>query len=270
MRKLVAALMFIFLARVAYCQEAQSPLNITINSDRDIYAAADPIRISVKLTNNSKKPIWVARPQEGSEQACRYPYCIFEVLDAGGLPVKDSQAAPKTVDPLFKNGFVRLKRGETIEFYPGGYRLDKIKALPEGAYTVIFSYSTEAKKESLWFGLYSDDFWAARDRNEFWRKREGKIREANKFIRRLERFTVSSNPITISITGIVGGITKDQALAKAEEICQKEGWEWTRVNIIDTGLYWDINTRWGTLGRNALIRIDKKTGEVLDKHQTGP
>ena len=270
MRKLVAVFMFLSLSYVAYCQEAQQPLKIIINSDRDLYAAGDPVRLNVKLANISKKPVWVARPQEGSEQACRYPYCIFDVLDAKGQPVKDFQAACKTVDPLFKDGFARLKPGETIELYPDGYRLDRVKSMPEGSYTIIFSYSTEAKKESEWFGPYADDFWAGRNKNEFWRKREGKIKEANKFIRRLERLTVSSNPVIINVIGILGGISKDQALAAAEEICKKEGWEWTRVNITDKGLYWDINTRYGTLGRNAFIRVDKRTGEVLEKHQTGP
>ncbi|MDD4908863.1 MAG: hypothetical protein PHJ00_07375 [Candidatus Omnitrophica bacterium] len=269
MRFLVAALAMFFLTCAAYCQEAQSPLSITISPDRDVYAVGDAIKIGVKLTNNSQKPIWIATPQEGSEQAYRYPYCMFEVLDEQGQPVKDSQVACKTVDPLFKDGFARLKPSETIEFYPGGYRLDKAKDLPAGSCTVIFSYSTDAKKESQWFGLYEDDLWAGRKSNEFWRKREGKIREANKFIRKIERLSVSSNPVIINLTGITGGISKDQALATAQEICRKEGWEWTRVNIVDKGLYWDIHTRWGTLGRNAFIRIDKKTGQPLEKHQTG-
>jgi hypothetical protein len=33
--------------------------------------------------------------------------------------------------------------------------------------------------------------------------------------------------------------------------------------------YWNINTNWGQLGRNALVRFDKKTGEILQKHLAG-
>ena len=267
---LVAGLGILFsLSCPAHSQDIQQPLQITINSDREVYVAGDAITVNATVTNNSRKGVWVARPQEGSEQGFRYPYCIFEVLDEKGVPVQDDYLACKTVDPVFKDGFVYLKPGQSVNLYKEGYRLDKSKILPQGTYTVVVSYSTESQKESQWYGLYSDDVWAERNKNPFWRKRAGKIKQSNKFIRKVPRLSITSNSITIKVVG-VAGIAKEEALKIAREICNQQGWKWRGVNIVDYGTYWDINTNWGSLGSNALIRIDKRTGEVLEKHLTGP
>jgi len=265
----------IFLAAIlalipfSYGQEAQAPIGVSISTDRDVYVAGEPIRINVQLTNNSAKRVWIVKPQEGSEQGFRYPYCIFEILDEKGVPVQDDSPACKTVDPVFKDGFFYLKPGQGVSLYKGGYRIDEAKTLPQGEYTIIFSYSTEAAKESQWYGLYADDFWAARNKDPFWKKRAGKIKDFNKSIRKVPRLSIASNPITIKVVGVTG-IPKEEALKIAQEVCEKEGWEWRGVNVVDNGTYWDINTNWGSLGSNALIRIDKRTGEVLEKHLTGP
>jgi hypothetical protein len=253
----------------AYCQQGQ-PLQIIINSDNEVYVAGEPITIEVLAVNNSRKGIWIARPQEGSEQGFRYPYCIFEVLDEKGMPVQDTSLACKTVEPVFaKDAFVYLKPGRSTDLYKKGYSIDVSKTLSEGTYTVIVSYSTESRKDSQWYGLYSDDVWAERNKNPFWKKRAGQIKRSDKFIRKVPRLSITSNPIIIKVVG-VAGIAKEQALRIAQDVCKEQGWEWKGINIVDYGTYWDVNTNWGRLGSNALIRIDKRTGEVLEKHLTGP
>lgn len=65
-------------------------------------------------------------------------------------------------------------------------------------------------------------------------------------------------------------ISKEEALKIAEEVCKLENWEWVDVSITDNQNYWDIMTNSSHLGMNGWIRIDKRTGKVIEKQMTGP
>jgi hypothetical protein len=65
-------------------------------------------------------------------------------------------------------------------------------------------------------------------------------------------------------------VSREEALRTAQGICEQQGWAWEDAHIADNKDYWDITTRWGRLGGNGFIRIEKKSGKVLEKHVTGP
>ncbi|MGV8121902.1 MAG: hypothetical protein AB2L14_19245 [Candidatus Xenobiia bacterium LiM19] len=65
-------------------------------------------------------------------------------------------------------------------------------------------------------------------------------------------------------------VSREEALKIAERICREKGWPWEKPHVSESGLYYDISTNWGRLGGNAFIRIEKKTGTVLNPHMTGP
>ena len=65
-------------------------------------------------------------------------------------------------------------------------------------------------------------------------------------------------------------ISKEEALRIAEEVCQQENWDWVDVRITDNKDYWDVMTNSSHLGMNGWIRIDKRTGKVIEKEMTGP
>ncbi|PIQ89513.1 MAG: hypothetical protein COV72_02500 [Candidatus Omnitrophica bacterium CG11_big_fil_rev_8_21_14_0_20_42_13] len=72
--------------------------------------------------------------------------------------------------------------------------------------------------------------------------------------------------LDIANTGEKKDISKDEALKIAQEVCEKEGWEWKDVYVeLYEDKWWGIHTNAGVLGGNAFIRIDKETGEVVEK-----
>jgi hypothetical protein len=116
--------------------------------------------------------------------------------------------------------------------------------------------------------LYADDYWRTIYENEFWKKRKSEMAEIRELLKKVPPVNLVSSTITIEIVG--DGISKEQALKIAEDICKEEGWEWVDVGINENGDYWDINTQKSRLGANAFIRINKKSGEVSEKYITGP
>ena len=82
-----------------------------------------------------------------------------------------------------------------------------------------------------------------------------------------------SKPVKIIIirkTNEQGDITNIEANEIAREICLNEGWKFVDENIKDNKQYFDITTNYGKLGSNVFIRIDKKNGNIIEKHITGP
>jgi len=70
--------------------------------------------------------------------------------------------------------------------------------------------------------------------------------------------------------GKASGITRERAMDIARTVCAEQGWEWEAVHAEELAAEWRITTGFGRLGGNAFIRIEKRTGRVLDKHITGP
>jgi len=56
-----------------------------------------------------------------------------------------------------------------------------------------------------------------------------------------------------------------RALKTAKEVCEKEGWGWKDVRITSDDNEYFIWTKCFQMGGNAVISIDKKTGEVVRK-----
>jgi len=212
----------------------------------------------------------MVRPQEGSERKICYPYCLFEVRNARGEEVAMKYPIDKTVAPLEPGDFFEVKPGEVTRLYATPYSLSEHMKLEPGAYSLVFRYSTASPKESRWYGLYSDDYRDGEKKgNEFWKKREARMKKNRELLSRVPSLTISSEEVRFTVTG-TGGITQEKALAIAEEVCRKEGWKWVKPHARDNNLWWDVTTGFGSLGNNAFIRIEKSTGKVMDHHMTGP
>jgi len=199
MKRIILALILVALiTSFSYCQEIEQPLKLTIKSDKQVYEAGESITVNVEIKNNSNKDIWIVLPQDGSERKFRYPHCLFEVRNSSGELVQDSRIGCKTTNPLKLDGFYNIKSGETFRLYKEGYRLETfICHLTPDVYSITFHYSTDAKKESEWHGLYSDDYWNNRNKNEFWRNIADEIKKVKSMLRKVPRLTLTSNIITI-------------------------------------------------------------------------
>lgn len=79
-----------------------------------------------------------------------------------------------------------------------------------------------------------------------------------------EGFSIS-NSIVMQVADMNAGISKEEALKIAEEVCKKENWEWVEAGIFDRETHWEVRTHYLRKGGNASILIDKKTGKILDK-----
>lgn len=257
------------LAAGGYLYAEQSDVEISVFSNKNAYLISEPVILNATIKNNTKEEILFVGPQDGSENKFRYPFCYFEVKDKNGEIVKDDYPACKVVNPLTKEAFHIIKHGGIYDFFEDGFNLSRIKTLKPGIYLITLYYSTDAKKESQWYGLYADDYWETRNTNEFWKKREKEMKEIRGMLKKVPVLNMKSNTITIEIIKDKD-VSKEDALKIAEEVCKEQGWDWVDVNIIDKEDYWDINTHKTRLGGNAFIRIEKKTGKVLDNHLTGP
>ena len=60
-------------------------------------------------------------------------------------------------------------------------------------------------------------------------------------------------------------ISKEKALKIAEQECKKENWNFENVSISDEKDRWFVLTNKSFRGGNALLYIDKKTGEIINK-----
>lgn len=261
MRKVLLVAVLVLMASIGYCQE--QPLQLTIKSDKEKYEVGEVIIIDAIFKNNSNKSILIVTPQDGSDSKLRYPYCIFEVKDSHNKIVEDKGRC-LTTDPLTLKSFYEIQPGRTFKLYRDGYRLDRSKDISADSYVITFSYSTDAEKESQWFGRYSDEYWINRNNNEFWKKREAEIEEINKMLKKVPALNLTSNSITIEVAE-KKDISKQEALKIAERVCREEGWEWKDVWIEEKENKWLIRTNSQTLGGNANIEIDKSNGKVIRK-----
>lgn len=247
-------------------QPSPPAVQILIGSEKTEYRFGDPVLIGVSVKNLTGQRITLARPLDQFESRFRYPHCIFELRNERGETVKPAWVGDKPPDPITRQAFFSLDAGQEGALYPQGFRLDSI--LPDtGIYSITLRYSTFAEKEWEWYGPYSDQYWENRHTNSFWKAREPEILEVRKLLKKLIRVAVSSNSLPIKI--FPRNVTKEEALKIAEAVCRLEKWPWVGAHAIDRGDYWDINTNWGRLGHNGWVRIDRKTGKVLQKQMTG-
>ncbi|MDQ7824853.1 MAG: hypothetical protein RDV48_18790 [Candidatus Eremiobacteraeota bacterium] len=252
------------------CREGSGPLVLTARLDKEAYRASEPISVSVEVKNMTGKALWLVKAQDGSERKIRYPYCLFEVKNAGGQEMKMRSPVDKTVAPLEPEAFFEIKPGATEKLFEKPYPLSGHMILGPGSYSLVVRYSTEAQKESQWYGLYSDDYWDGERRgNEFWKKREGAMKRNRDLLAKVPSLTVASKEVRFTVTA-PKTTSREEALAIAEGVCREKGWKWVKPHANDNQLWWDVTTGFGSLGNNAFIRIEKSTGKVLDHHMTGP
>lgn len=246
-----------------------SSVELSLTSAKRLYRIGEPVVLNVDITNRSKEPMTLVFPQGGSERGWRYPHCIFSFEGPDGREAKLFRPACKTVDPLPLDSFFVLQPAETKPLYEGGFPLDLHCDLSKaGGYTVTVCYSTESEKEWEWYGSYTEEYWNARGTNEFWKKQEPTIQRNREHLREVTRLAVKSNRLPIELAERL--LSQEEALAKAKEVCVREGWSRDRLHLQDDGQSWIIHTNWGALGRNGFIRLNKRTGEVIEKHMTGP
>lgn len=247
----------------------EGDFTVTVTPDRAAYCTGQPVVLQVNLKNNTGKSALFVKPQEGSEQKLRYPYCLFEITSSKGLLVAQRRPDCKVTAPLEPSAFFELKPNESKALYDKGYRIELSSPLEPGIYRFLVRYSTEAQKESQWYGLYSDDYWREIEKNDFWKKRAQDMKRNREMLARVPAVTITSKCVEIKVVKTMN-ISREEAMKTAEKICREKGWPWEKPHISETDACYDIQTNWGQLGRNAFIRIDKKTGAVIDSHMTGP
>jgi hypothetical protein len=253
----------------AFGREDDGSLRVRIRPVRESFTVGQPVVIEVEMCNDSSRDALVVAPQDGSEQKFRFPKCFFEVKKEDGTVLKDTAVSCKVTDPLNRDGFARVKAGGKLRFYRQGFDLDKLKNFSAGKYSVRFYYSTAARKDWQWYGPYSDEYWRERMKNEFWSSRAPEDGIVSRLLKEVPRLELVSNEAFFSIMDR-DGVSREEALKTAKEVCDRQGWAWEDEHIADNKDYWDITAKWGRLGGNVFIRIDKKNGKVREKHVTGP
>jgi hypothetical protein len=247
----------------------EGDFTVTVTPDRTAYGTGQPVVLQVHLKNNTGKSALFVRPQEGSEQKLRYPYCLFEITSSKGSLVAQRRPDCKVTAPLEPSAFFELKPNESRALYDKGYRIELSSPLEPGTYRVLVRYSTEAQKESQWYGLYSDDYWREIGKNDFWKKRADDMRKNREMLARVPAISIVSKTVEIKVAGSMS-VSRDDALKIAEKTCREKGWPWEKPHVSETDAFYDIQTNWGQMGRNAFVRVDKKTGTILNSHMTGP
>lgn len=247
----------------------EGDFSATISSDRTTYTSGQPVILQVHLRNNTGKTVLFVRPQEGSEQKLRYPHCLFELSASKGTVIGQRRPDCKVTAPLESAAFFELRPDESAPLYDKGYRLELTSPLEPGTYRIMVRYSTEAQKESQWYGLYSDDYWNEIGKNDFWKKQAHVMKKNRDMLANVPAVTIVSKAIEIKVVKGMP-VSREEALKIAERTCREKGWPWEKPHVSETELYYDISTNWGRLGGNAFIRIEKKTGTVLNPHMTGP
>ncbi len=253
----------------AFSSAKDGDFSATISSDRTTYITGQSVTLQVQLRNNTGKAVLFVKPREGSEQKLRYPHCLFELSTSKGALLGQRRPDCKVTAPLEPGAFFELKPSESTHLYDKGYRLELTSPLEPGTYRIMVCYSTKAQKESQWYGLYSDDYWKEIGKNDFWKKHAKDMKKNKELLTKVPAVTIISKPIEIKVVKGMS-VSREEALKIAERTCQEKGWPWEKPHLAETDLYFDISTNWGRLGSNAFIRIEKKTGEVLNPHLTGP
>ncbi len=235
------------------------------------YESGRPVVVNVRLINSGSDDCLLVYAQDGSLHKFRYPYLYFNIVRNDSVPVPIMQPIDKVVNPLSSSAFFTLKSGAETDLLEDGLDLSRHYDLKEGKYSVSCVYSTAAEKESQWYGSFSDDYWSEIYENSFWLKRKSDMEKSAQFLARVQKITIMSEPVFFTIgKGVF--ISKDQALEIARKVCIEEKWRWdsSKAGVFDEGSEWKVVTNSMSLGMNGIIRIDKRTGEVVYKFMTGP
>jgi len=244
-------------------------VDLSLGSTRRLYQVGQSVRLDLVLANHSEAPLTLVLPQGGSERGWRYPHCVLASEGADGRPAELFRPACKTVDPLPEDAFFVLAPGESRALYENGFPLDIHCDLSRpGTYTLSMRYSTAARGEWEWYGAYTEEYWNSRSENDFWRNLEPIVARNRRRLEQVAPLTVTSNRFQIEIASRL--MTAEEALARAGEVCAEQGWAADRLHVEDSDYYWDISTNWGSLGMNGFIRLDKRTGKVVEQHMSGP
>lgn len=235
------------------------------------YETGKPVVVNLRITNNSGNAVMLVHGQDGSIHKFRYPHLYYTILNEKNDTLKIMQPIDKVVNPLSSQYFFTLGPGESKDFYEDGFDLSRYFDLKEGVYEIICFYSTDAQKESQWYGAYSDDYWEKIFENSFWLKIKPDMEKCSQMLQKVPEINVSSEPVRIDIKSAVY-VSREKALEIAKNVCAQEKWKWDedKIYVTDQGNEWRIMTNSNSLGMNGIINIDKRTGEVLSKFMTGP
>lgn len=262
---------FFFLI-LLYCVFAVSAENFKLELiARSEYETGQSVIVNVRITNNSGSDAMFVYCQDGSIHKFRYPYCYYQIINEKNDTLKIMQPTDKVVNPISSQAFFNIKSGASTDFFEDGFDLSRFYDLKEGIYTLTCCYSTDAQKESQWYGAYADDYWEKIFDNSFWLKLKPDMDKCSKMLRKVPKIDITSEPVKIAIkTGLY--LSREKALEIAENICAQEKWKWedNKISITDQGSEWHIMTNNNSFGMNAVINIDKRTGEVITKSMTGP
>ena len=198
-------LFILFILPLIYVSPVQcggnQTLSVIVTSDKNVYKKGEPINITVKFKNNGNEDVLLVAHLDGSEQNFRYPRCFFTVKNSKGKIIENSLKNCKTTDPITSGAFYLIRKGDTFNMY-NPYRIDMFKSSitnKPDEYTITFTYSTAASREWQWYGPYSDEYWASRNTNEFWSKREGEVLKVRDLLKKVPVLTAISNTVKIKV-----------------------------------------------------------------------
>jgi hypothetical protein len=166
-------------------REEAAPLACTICGDATFLAGESP-NITVELTNQTKRDIYLVHSLYGSNWRKRYPHCYFNVTGpkSGVKPPLDRGDWCGTLDTLMEENFTKIPPGGS--FKPGGGRweLEPEHFVAGGEYRFKFVYSTAGADMDKWVGSGHPD--------------AATLGRLQRLLDQVPKTTVESNEITIT------------------------------------------------------------------------
>ena len=213
----------------------EQPLLLTIKSNKKVYKFGEKINIEASIKNIGKDTAKIYSPA---------------FWDVGEMIIRDS------------DGDMMKPQGMKIK-----HTFEDFMTIPPGeSSTYIFENLTWFFYGGAWQFKLSPDIYTI-----YVTVTNPPTRVGAKYLQTSLYGTITSNTITIEVLDDEDVVSKKEALKIAEDVCKKEKWErfWHGIKVEDEDSYWKVWTPF-RLGGNILIRIDKKTGKVIEKYLTGP
>jgi internalin A len=180
------------------------PIACTIRAEPTCALGSAP-KISVELLNRTKKPLYLLGSLDGSDEAARYPHCVFEILGPKGRSTSVWPSRCGNMNPLQKEDFILVPAGGRFNpcnpkssFASGNVRPASFPVM--GEYRIRFIYSTGTAAN-----------W------NFVRAASAADAIPQTFLDRLPKITVASNEIRVRV-GPETGWNVDRVLAVASAL----------------------------------------------------
>src|SRR5262245_40982519 len=116
--------------------------------------------LSVRVVNNTGRPVYLVGSLDASDCRWRYPHCYFEITGPDGAPVQSGHGRCGLMNPLRDKDFVRVPGGGRFAPYMrvddygffGCYQMSPQTFRNPGEYRLRYVYSTESRDITKWQG----------------------------------------------------------------------------------------------------------------------